>query len=49
MHARTHFLLLLEGEALTDAECEQMIKEVDADGSGTIELHEFAAMMGGQS
>ncbi|EGD78636.1 calmodulin [Salpingoeca rosetta] len=39
------YMITKLGEALTEEECTEMIKQVDADGSGTIELHEFAAMM----
>eukprot|EP00043_Microstomoeca_roanoka_P002766 m.40381 g.40381 ORF g.40381 m.40381 type:complete len:143 (+) comp11709_c0_seq2:155-583(+) len=39
------YLVTKLGEALSHEECNAMIRQVDADGSGTIDLHEFAAMM----
>eukprot|EP00049_Salpingoeca_infusionum_P018015 m.355374 g.355374 ORF g.355374 m.355374 type:complete len:141 (+) comp17239_c0_seq1:160-582(+) len=39
------FMVTKLGEALSGEECDAMIRAVDADGSGTIDLQEFASMM----
>lgn len=33
------------GEALTEEEVDEMVRNLDADNSGTIDVHEFASMM----
>lgn len=33
------------GEALTEDEVDEMIRKLDSDRSGTIDVHEFASMM----
>jgi calmodulin len=43
--AELEFMITKLGEALSPEECAAMIKAVDADGSGTIDLEEFASMM----
>nr|XP_035945493.1 calmodulin-like protein 6 [Halichoerus grypus] len=43
------YVLMNAGEPLNEAEAEQMMKEADKDGDGTIDYEEFVAMMTGES
>ncbi|CAL8337396.1 unnamed protein product [Lota lota] len=43
------YVLMNAGEALNEIEAEQMMKEADKDGDGTIDYEEFVAMMTGDS
>ncbi|XP_053431415.1 calmodulin-like protein 6 [Nycticebus coucang] len=43
------YVLMNAGEPLNEVEAEQMMKEADKDGDGTIDYEEFVAMMTGQS
>ncbi|XP_058428628.1 calmodulin-like protein 6 [Marmota monax] len=43
------YVLMNAGEPLNEVEAEQMMKEADKDGDGTIDYEEFVAMMTGES
>ncbi|XP_005986107.1 calglandulin [Latimeria chalumnae] len=43
------YVLMNAGEQLNETEAEQMMKEADKDGDGTIDYEEFVAMMTGES
>ncbi|XP_034527642.1 calmodulin-like protein 6 [Ailuropoda melanoleuca] len=43
------YVLMNAGEPLSEIEAEQMMKEADKDGDGTIDYEEFVAMMTGES
>ncbi|XP_066875214.1 calmodulin-like protein 6 isoform X2 [Kogia breviceps] len=43
------YVLMNAGEPLSELEAEQMMKEADKDGDGTIDYEEFVAMMTGES
>ncbi|XP_042362245.1 calglandulin-like [Plectropomus leopardus] len=43
------YVLMNAGEPLNEIEAEQMMKEADKDGDGTIDYEEFVAMMTGDS
>ncbi|XP_057413919.1 calmodulin-like protein 6 [Balaenoptera acutorostrata] len=43
------YVLMRAGEPLSEVEAEQMMKEADKDGDGTIDYEEFVAMMTGES
>ncbi|XP_007905465.1 calglandulin [Callorhinchus milii] len=43
------YVLMSVGEPLNEEEAEQMMKEADKDGDGTIDYEEFVAMMTGES
>ncbi|KAM3878012.1 calglandulin-like [Diretmus argenteus] len=43
------YVLMNAGEPLNEIEAEQMMKEADKDGDGTIDYEEFVAMMSGDS
>ncbi|XP_039610885.1 calglandulin-like [Polypterus senegalus] len=43
------YVLMNAGEPLNEEEAEQMMKEADKDGDGTIDYEEFVAMMTGDS
>ncbi|XP_029435135.1 calmodulin-like protein 6 [Rhinatrema bivittatum] len=43
------YVLMNAGEPLNEEEAEQMMKEADKDGDGTIDYEEFVAMMTGES
>ncbi|XP_014399254.1 PREDICTED: calmodulin-like protein 6 [Myotis brandtii] len=43
------YVLTNAGEPLNEVEAEQMMKEADKDGDGTIDYEEFVAMMTGES
>ncbi|XP_053492692.1 calglandulin-like [Ictalurus furcatus] len=43
------YVLMNSGEPLNEEEAEQMMKEADKDGDGTIDYEEFVAMMTGDS
>lgn len=38
-------LTRIPGEALSEEEVDEMVRKLDADRSGTIDVHEFASMM----
>ncbi|KAM9685390.1 LOW QUALITY PROTEIN: calmodulin-like protein 6 [Trichechus inunguis] len=43
------YVLMNAGEPLSEVEAQQMMKEADKDGNGTIDYKEFVAMMTGES